>query len=445
MRLLKNRLLFTMCCLVISGFSTESMASAFQLFEQDGASVGNYHAGYAAEANDASIAFYNPAGMTRIRNQQIVLAGLGVLTDFQYKGTVAVNNLATNGVYDVPIPVTAQGGLFSFIPNLFYVTPLSERFSFGLSVVVPFGLRANYGRSTDLRYASTFASVKVVDVSPTLAYQMTDKASFGIGPDLQRMSVEFDQYAVLDDPSNYATSVNRADDTGYGAHFGWLYQFTQDSRLGISYHSQVVHHLSRRSTFSGPLADLLNENGGPVVTRASADITLPAYTALSLYHRFNPKVALMGSAIYTQWSTVRSLVMKNVAGIIIQNGIPVTVIPEVVIPQNFHNTWNFSIGADYFVNDKLTLKSGIGYDQTPVKNKFRNVMLPDNDRYVLAFGGHYQISKAVGIDLGWMHLFIDQAKVSPPPQVTGSQITTTNGNVTGGADVYSTQVTWDII
>ena len=59
------------------------LAAAFQLWEQDGASIGNYHAGYAAEANDASIAFYNPAGMVKIPNQQIVFATDAVLTSFK--------------------------------------------------------------------------------------------------------------------------------------------------------------------------------------------------------------------------------------------------------------------------------------------------------------------------------------------------------------------------
>ena len=70
--------------------------------------------------------------------------------------------------------------------------------------------------------------------------------------------------------------------------------------------------------------------------------------------------------------------------------------------------------------------------------------MPDNDRYVVAFGGHYQATKAVGFDLGWMHIFVNKAHISPPKQITGSESATTNGSVTAGADVYSGQVTWDI-
>ena len=47
-------------------FSTQAQASGFQLFEQDVASIANYHAGYAALADNASIAFYNPARISHI-------------------------------------------------------------------------------------------------------------------------------------------------------------------------------------------------------------------------------------------------------------------------------------------------------------------------------------------------------------------------------------------
>jgi long-chain fatty acid transport protein len=60
-------------------------------------------------------------------------------------------------------------------------------------------------------------------------------------------------------------------------------------------------------------------------------------------------------------------------------------------------------------------------------------------------GGHYQATKTIGIDLGWMHLFINEATVNPPAQITGAQETTTNGKVNGGADVYGAQLTWDMV
>jgi long-chain fatty acid transport protein len=439
--LMMRRLGVGLCAAGLLCIASQAMASAFQLWEQDGASVGNYHAGYAALANDASTAWYNPAGIVRIKNQQAVFGADTVLSSFKYKGNITVVAPpfppALSGT-----PVTSQGGTFNVIPYLHYVAPLNDRAGFGFSIDVPFGLKTDYGRSTVLRYAATLTSIKVIDISPSFGILVTDKASLGVGFDIQRVYAEFDSIATVINPDAFnadTTSTNTANGTGYGYHLGALYQFTPETRAGISYHSQVAHHLSGSSRFQGLLADpaFFNPNA-ETGSHATTSFRLPAYTALSVYHKLVPQVGLMGSVIYTQWDVFKNLVLKNVAGPADQPPV------EVTVPQNYRNSWNLSVGADYYATDRITLRGGVGYDQTPVINGYRNVQLPDNNRYVVAVGGHYQATKTVGLDLGWTHLFFPNAHVAPPTQVVGSEQVTTNGQVTGGADVFGAQVTWDL-
>lgn len=421
-------------------FSSHAMASAFQLWEQDAATVGNYHAGYAAAANDASTAFYNPAGLSRFKNQQVVLAGIGVLTSFKYQGTIGVNTIDDG----TPQSATAQGGNPGFIPALHYVAPLSDIVFFGFSVDVPFGLKTNYGMNTPLKYASTQTSVEVVDISPVLTFKLGEKLSFGLGPDVQTMKGEFDLVGTNGITEWDSQGINTANDTAYGMHAGIMYEFNDNSRVGLSYHSQVVHHLTGNSSFSGPLVrEALEIPSGEITNRRTRlDITLPPYTALSAYHKVNSSFAVMGSVIYTQWNTLQNLVLHNVAGI---QDLAASTNIIVTMPMHFQNTFNFSVGTDYFATDKITLRGGVGYDQTPVSDKYRNAMLPDNNRYVIALGAHYQTTPTIGFDVGWSHLFINQATINPPAQVIGDEIVTTNGNVNGGADVFAAQLVWDLI
>jgi long-chain fatty acid transport protein len=420
----------------ICGLSTQAGASAFQLWEQDAASVGNYHAGYAAAAYDASTAFYNPAGLTRFKNQQLVLAGSNVFTNFKYKGTVSVDTLDAGA----PVMVSAQGGNYGFVPAMHYVAPLSDQIAFGLSVAVPFGLKTNYGYQTNLRYATTETSVQVIDISPVLSFKLSDHLSFGLGPNLQLMKGTFNQVGVFGDNTD-SDGINNADGSGYGLHGGLLYEFDENIRVGMSYHSQVVHHLSGTSTLGQPLADMFTEVP-PHSARARVDVTLPAYTALSAYYKIRPKVALMASVIYTQWNCIRNLVLQNVVGIV--DTTPSTSV-VASLPLNFKNSYNFSVGSDYMLTDAITLRAGLGYDQTPVSNAYRTARLPDNNRYAIALGGHYQAMKTLGLDLGWTHIFINKAHVIPPPQVVGDETVATNGSVTGGANVVALQVVWDML
>lgn len=450
-RFVMRRSISALCTAGLLGLSTQAFASAFQLWEQDGGSyLANYHAGYAAAVVDASTAFYNPAGLTKFKNQQAVFAGVNVLTDFKYKGLIGVSSI-NNGALR---PVTAQGGSYSFVPALSYAAPITDRIGFGFSIVVPFGLKTDYGTSTILRYAATETSVKVIDVSPSLGFQVTDQLSLGIGFDIQRMFAEFNSIATLGPTGAFDTlGANKANDTAYGYHLGALYEFNPCTRIGLSYHSQVVHHLNGSSRFEGPLADpaalLIDGKLDNVLTsHASTSVTLPAYAALSVYHRVIQPVALMATIAYTKWNTFQNIHLDSVAGIVPTGGI----IPfeqatniQVIIPQKYRNTWNVSVGGDWYVCDRITLRAGIGYDQSPLSTTYRDVRLPDNDRFIVALGGHFQASNCVGVDLGWLHVFINEVTVNPLPQHVGVTTVVTDGKASGGADVYGAQITWNII
>ncbi len=424
--------------------STPVMAAAFQLWEQDGASIGNYHAGRAAEAPDASTAYYNPAGLIRIPNQQVVFGLDPILTDFKFRGTVGV---ATQGLGTIgPQPVVAQGGNFSLLPNLNYAAPLSDHVVFGLSVVSPFGLKTDYGSNTFARYAATLTSLQVIDLSPSLGIAINDKFSIGFGADIEHVRGEFDLVAgnpllnSIFDNNMDTTSENVGTSYGYGYHLGALYQFNPGTRVGLSYHSKITHHLEGNSKFFGPLANDF-VGGLQESTHLRTNATLPATTTLTLFHTLNPTWDVMGTVAYTQWSEFSELVLQNVAGL---NNAASTNSLIVTIPEHYRNTWNYSVGANYHVNEQWMLKGGVGFDETPSNNTYRNLQLPDSDRIAIAIGTHYQANKTWGFDAGWTHLFGMNTRIRNLSQIIGDQTSVTNGSIQTSADVFGFQVKWDI-
>jgi long-chain fatty acid transport protein len=375
--------------------------------------------------------------LTRLQNQQIIIAADAAVTSFKYQGNVSVNTINSG----VPQSVTAQGGNLAVIPALHYGAPLDDHWAFGFSIDVPFGLKTYYGNDTVLRYAATQTGVQVIDYSPSLAYRFCNHWSFGAGLDVQSMKAEFDQVGVITSSETDTDGINNVDDTAYGYHLGALYSPTETTRYGISYHSQVVHHLTGISTFSGPLAMILVGHTIQSNT-ARVNITLPPYTAFSVYHDLNSQYTILGSVIYTQWKTLQYLTLQNVAAI--QNLEPSTSV-VITVPQHFKNTFNYALGLEDKLTDDVKLRCGLGYDVTPVKNAYRNVQMPDNNRYIIAFGGHYQATKTIGFDAAWNHIFMNQAHINPPAQQTGDEIINTSGHVKGGADVFGAELTWDIV
>jgi len=453
-----RQLVKLMCLGGIFCASSSALASAFQIWEQDGASVGNYHAGRAAIANDATTAYYNPAGILRIPNQQIVVSDVGILTDIRYRGTVGVStNITGAGIFPVgpPTNVTAQGGTFSQAPDLHYVAPINNYVGFGLSIVAPFGLRTDYGRTNAASFAANLSSLQVVDLTPSFGIKVYRGLSLGAGLDAERMSAELSQVGTIGTGTN-SDAYNKGWSTAYGFHLGAMYQLMPSTRFGLTYNSQVVHHLRGTSRLVGPIANLAN--GVPLGTptsitsrTANVHLTLPPFTTLSAFHQINERWAVMGTAIYTQWSVFQNLTLKNAAAanaIITPFGpLPVPSTTTVInVPEHYRNTWNVSVGADFYANEKMTLRGGVGYDQSPVRSTYRDLRVPDNNRVAIALGGHFQAAKTLGVDLGWTHLFmVGTTTVNPPPLATGAQIVAVNGKVNASADVFGAQLTWDIV
>lgn len=417
----------TLCVAGLAG-SNGAFASNFQLWEQNVTSIENFHAGRAVLANDASVAYDNPAGITRIKNQQVVLGAMGIMTDLRFDGQIAtcttIGGVVTCGT---PTNGSAQGGSFNLIPDFHYVAPLSANWGFGLSVVAPYGSDVEWGQSSFISPIVSRARVQVVDIAPALGFNLTNKLSLGLGLDIEKMSAEMNSILVS------LPSIVKGYDTAYGYHAGALYEFSAATRVGLAYHSQVIHHLKGTSTYNGE------------ASRATTSFYLPPDTTVSLYHSFNPQWAVMGSIVYTQWNIVHDTVINGISGFQQLNaGVPL----PIDIPQNFRNSWTYSLGADYSPTDSLTLRAGVGYDETPTRNGFRTLQLPDSDRYDLAVGGHYQVSKALGFDLGWTRVFLQRAAINPPlhPELYPISLQQqAQGKTFASADVFGAQVTWNFL
>lgn len=450
-----RRLYLLMSAAGLISFSSHSMASGFMLWEQDAASIANYHAGVSAIAEDASTNWYNAAGLTRIKNQQLVAGFDPILTDFRFSGTVDNHALFRGMMGFIPIPlgpqpVVAQGGTFSVVPFGHYAAPINDCFSFGLSVDVPFGLKTDYEENTFARYSATLTELQVIDVSPSLAFAITDKLSVGVGPDWQRVRAELDTTIGAIAPFNDSSNSNIAYSSAWGYHAGILYQFTSKTRVGLNYRSKVTHHAKGHSEFSGPIANGFH-GGTQRSNHFGANVTLPPTTSLGIFHSVNPCWDLLGHVSYTQWDSFKNLALENVAGLneVFVPHIPIPVpVPTnsltVNIAEHYKNSWNASIGANFHATEKLTLRSGIGYDQSPTSNKFRNLQLPDSDRIGLGLGGHYQATKTVGLDMGWTHIFGMNTRINNLSQAFGPEVVTTDGSVKSSADVYGFGVKWDI-
>jgi long-chain fatty acid transport protein len=400
--------------------SQAGFAGGFSLYTEGSAvDIGNFAAGSAAEASDASIGWYNPAGLVLLKKDQFLLSGVGVFPRNSLTGTSTYNTL------DVPSYEQSFRGLHgnqdAIVPALHYAHPLGERAVFGFSLLSPFGLSTDWGETSPVRYAATLTGLTTINASPEMGASLTDHLAMGAGLDLQWAQVKFNGMAgspaaleylqSLGSPVTATTfdssSINQGESFGVGFHAGLLGHYHHDqTRVGLNYQSSIRHRFTGTSTLTGRLADLSLTNPEAIYSTddlMSNDIGLPNIVTLSGYQALNAQWALLGSVVYSGWSIFQTTALYNVAGYSVESGLQSPL--NIITPQNYRDTWRFAAGTNYQVTEQWMIRAGGGYDQTPTVDGYRDIRLPDANRWALSLGTHYQITPALGMDMGYTYLF----------------------------------------
>jgi long-chain fatty acid transport protein len=114
-------------------------------------------------------------------------------------------------------------------------------------------------------------------------------------------------------------------------------------------------------------------------------------------------------------------------------------------PENFRDTVALSLGAEYRLNEQVTLRGGTMYDQTPVQDVYRTPRIADNDRIWLSVGATWRATEKLAISGAYSHLFAANSTVALSDAGPGSP-NFLKGNLNAtynlGIDIVSAQVSY---
>lgn len=391
----------------LSALVTSAGAGGFAVGTQSGSGTGNAFAGGAAAADDASVAWYNPAGMMFLSGGKHVAGALHALNpSFEFQNQGSTGAFAAPGSGD-----GGDAGGWAFVPNAFFTMEINPQWRFGLALNVPFGLKTEYETGWRGRLAAIKSEIKTVNINPSVAYRLNDRVSVGFGASVQRLDAELTAFAGAP-----GIATLSADDTAYGYNFGLMAQVTPETRIGAAYRSSIKYDLEGTVTLSAFPA-----GNGPI----RADLRVPDSFSFSVFHKLNPKWELMGDITWTGWSSVQQLAVFRTSGTLFQN-----------TPLLWDDTMRYSIGANYRWSDQTKLRFGLALDETPTDDANRIARLPDEERTWLAFGVQYRVSKAGVLDFGYAHEFVKDATLNQAvPPAPGFL----RGSYNVKADIFSFQ------
>jgi len=371
--------------------SSESAASGFMVRENSAASLATAYAGNASRADEVATVFNNPAGMSWLEGTQTQVGGTGVFPSVNFEGSAT--SYDDNGV---GTPVAADNsrnnGQFTFVPHAYAVFDLHERLKAGIAITVPFGNTIDYSEDWSGRYVNIKTAALSIDINPNVSYKLTDRVSIAGGVSLQYLKLDLSskipQFVIFQNPAapdgGFLLAV---DNWGWGFNLGVLAEPWDGTKIGLTYRSGIDHRMEGTLTFDPTTHPLVG-----VDSSAYTDISVPASITGGFTQQLSENFSISADAQFTQWNTFKQVAVYS------DNS-------PVVFHEEYRDTWMVSIGAVYRVNPRWTLRGGVGFDESPVVDAFRDTGVPDKDRYMVGVGFGYQIAPSVSIDVGYAHYF----------------------------------------
>ncbi len=422
--------IFSLAC--VSCFSSSAQSAGFYLQEQSVSGQGYAFAGAAANPEDATTIFFNPAGMTSLGSAQMAAGASLVIPRAKFTDNGSTAGLTAGG--QAPFASSGPGGdPFSpkLLPNLYGAMPLSDgRYWIGIGVSAPFGLANEYDNGWFGRYESLESRLKTIDISPVFAARIGNTLSIGGGPNIQYAdalletalpcpNVGFGCGAAFD-PSSDGLSRLEGDNWDVGFNIGAMWDATESTRVGLHYRSAMSNDIPGIVTVSGLTGALAPNNGSQTAT---AKLKLPDIVSLGVSHQINDTVKVLGSINRFGWDNFDTI------PVVFDDGSPPS-----YSPQNYEDSYSFALGAEWKKSETITWRGGVQYDKTPTTDGDRSSRTPDGDRFWVSLGASYQLNEHMSIDAAATHIFMEDGKINLDKRIYEGTAADTTVNINGTSD-----------
>jgi long-chain fatty acid transport protein len=407
---------------VLTGMSQVNAAS-FQVKEQNVTNLGTAYAGTATLAEDASTGSYNPAGLTNLEQDNLVLSAVGMKARIKLNVTSATTNLGAPYLGSTG-DVKPKGK--ALLPSMHIAKRFNDAFVGSFNITTPFGLKTEYESGSIAGLMATRSEVRTINVSPSLGYKVNDKLSVGAGLDAIRAEAWLygDCYFA-----SLGTQDNHAKGWAYGYHVGILYRVSEAMRMGLAYHSRFsVRGKGESKSTSIPQT--------PVDRTLTAKVNLPDRLVYSIHHDYSDRWSMMADVEWVHWKRFDELRLD------FSNS------TSHIKPEYNKNSYRIALGGIYKSTDAWQFKGGVAFDKSPAREDTRTARIPDSDRFWIALGGKYKINRCFSVDAGYAHLFFKNAKIAESTpnggKATGNA-NSLNGTYKSHADIVGIQLTWNFV
>lgn len=357
---------------------------------------------------DTMTAITNPAGMARVGERaDFSMEAFMPTRSVDFSGTGGGSTEGGSDLYGIPS--------VGWLANAFG----RENFYFGGGMFATSGMGVDYdeivmtpagsplGNATDITFDG-YSSVAFWKMAPTVAWNHSDRTSFGVSLNVDYQSLTFRQQ-IRDiipplggpDPGDVVFDLGRpTSQLGYGFTVGALHDLSDRVTVGFNYASKQVFGDGEFRLGTG---DILNYNGAtglPGVYELGLDF--PQQAAVGIAFAPDDRLLVDFDIKWINWSDTHDQVSLSGPANSFGAGVSAT-----TLGFGWDDQVVYALGLRYRATDTLTLRAGYNYGESPIgpEDVLNNIIFPAIVERHLALGFDYKLDKHWGVGGAYMRAF----------------------------------------
>lgn len=326
---------------------------------QQGARADGQAEAFAAQADDGSAIYYDPAGLTQLHGTIYTGGGSMFFPTWSFKGTVGQEQ----GMH-----------LMSLLPYGYLVSDLgTERFRFGVGLNNDFGLNEDWGTTGPLATLEQRAHLYNINIAPTLAYKINDHLSVGTAMNIYWGQLELYRAAqVAAPPAPLANFHFRGQDWALGATPSVMWKINDQNTVAAVYRSPFSMNYSGKARVGANGQAL----AGP--SHSWAQENFPQSATLGYAFRPIDPLKLEADVVWTDWDHVKNISLTSDNPAFNQK-----------IPSNWMSGFEYRFGVQYDLSQHWTVRGGYAFGQNAVPSSTYSPMVPDSNYHLFSLGVGY--------------------------------------------------------
>jgi long-chain fatty acid transport protein len=385
-----------------------AFGGGYQLNEH-GARATGMGGAFVAQASDPSAIFFNPAGLTQLKGINI-LGGINlIMPSIKFVGSGIIQ----------PVETQAKSQVFTPI-NLYGTYQIDDQFTVGLGIYNPYGLGTEWpeywGQALNSSllgpYKNVFlgsassvkADIQTWYFNPSVGYKINDEISVGLGISYVYGSVNMSRTIPFIHPSlgvllGYFGNTMEGTGSAINFNLGVIYKVMPELSIGLSYRTTTNIEFSGDAKFTNKTVAATTYNAAiaPLYPGGTGTATLPMPGSLLVgaAYQIMPELTVEADAQYVQWSAYDKLEINLSPAKTGGQG-------KITSLKQWDNALMLRGGAEYKLDDQITVRAGLIYDPSPQPLSKTEPMLPDVDRIDITVGGSYKIDQNISVDVSYM-------------------------------------------